>query len=290
MTAIMGGDVLPAVIAKPLAIFVVDALVAGDNALVIALLCRDLPARRRGRVLLAATLGAVMLRLVLIAVAGVLLAEPAMKLLGGMLLALIALRLGAFGRFPLSWRAAGKGVLAAAWLLAVADMLLSLDNVVALASLADGDPLALALGLAGSILALMFASQWLTRLIAAEPWLGRLAAALLGGIAGRMALADPLIAGWIATQAPALPLIVPLLVAGYVAFVNAGPAARSAAPMALPRARAPIASSRVPAPVPARVNLVRLAIGRELAVFLALFAIAGTLLAGVVLLAGPPIR
>ena len=282
----MGGDLLPALIAKPFAIFTVDLLVAGDNALVIALLCREVPARRRGRMLLAATLAAVVLRLLLIAAAGVLLTVTAMKLFGAALLMLIALRLGAPGPRLRSWRSAGQGILAAALLLAAADVLLSLDNVVALASIADGDPFALALGLGGSILALMFASTWLIRLIANEPWLGWLGAALLGGIAGRMAVSDPLIAGWIARQAPALPLVVPLLAAGYVAFVSAAPrpriAARYAAPLTRPRARP--AAARAPA------RLARPAISRELVVFLALFGAAGALLTGVVLLGGPPIR
>jgi YjbE family integral membrane protein len=288
----MGGDLLPTLIAKPLAIFVVDLLVAGDNALVIALLCRNLPARRRGRILLLATLGAVVLRLLLIAGAGALLAVAAMKLLGAALLALIAMRLGASGprARTRAWRSTGRGVLVIALLLALADVALSLDNVVALAVIAGDDPLALALGLGGSIVTLMFGSTLLARMIAREPWLGRLGAALLGAIAGRMAVSDPLIAGWITRQAPALPLVVPLLVAGYVAFVGAAlpsyAGAGFAAPTAAPQLRPPVPAARAPA----RARLARSGISLELAIFLVLFGAAGMLLAGVVILGGPPIR
>ncbi|WP_114913106.1 TerC family protein [Acidibrevibacterium fodinaquatile] len=282
----MSGGLLPAIIAKPVAIFFVDVLVAGDNALVIALLTRGLPARRFGQITVLATLAAVALRLALIAGAGALLAWPGMKLIGAVVLGAIALSLGANARPPvLAPRAGREGMVAMALLLAFADVALSLDNVLALAVIAGGSAVYLAIGLFGSIFALMLGSAWLSRLMAAEPWLVRLGITLLAAIAGRMAVSDPLLQPWIAGEAPALALVIPLLAAGYV-FLVAAPA----------RAPMPPAPLRHWQPAPAKARRARPArprsfvLGHELTLFLALFSVAGLLLLGLVFLAGPPIQ
>lgn len=299
---------LPDSLGKPLAIALIDLLLAGDNALVLALVCRSLPPRRLRVVLLLGTLGAVVLRVALVGLAGSALAVPGLKLVGGVLLTLLAINLvrpDARRSSPIPSLDGRSELLAATVLVMLIDVMMSLDNVVALAAVAGGSFFYLALGLTLSVAILMFGSGVVSQVLHRYPDLGRLGAALLGWIGGQMVLADPSIAPWIGEQAPALPLVVPLLVATYVYLLGAGtpsPAAepaptRKAAPRPEPpavpvvpdppRVDPPVARPVVP--VPALVTAVEheRAAPRpvELALFIGLFAVSGLLL-GLALLFG----
>ncbi len=130
---------LPNRLGKPLAIAPIDLLLAGDNALVLALVCRTLPPRRLRVVLLLGTLGAVVLRVVL--VAGSVLAGPGLQLVGGTLFTLLAINLaGRDARTlpnvpPLEGR---SELLAATVLVMFIDLMISPDHGVALAAVAGG--------------------------------------------------------------------------------------------------------------------------------------------------------
>ena len=210
---------LPDWLGKPFAVLLIDLSLAGDNALVIALVCQSLPPPGRRVVLLIGTVGAIVLRVMLAGLAGIVLAVPGLKLVSGVVLALLALNL--VRRDPRRAAVAPlldarSGILTAALLVTLIDVLMSLDNVFALAAVAGGSMLYLGLGLLLSVSILMFGSVLVAQLVARHPGLTRLGAALLGWVAGGMAVADPLFQGRIATQAPALPLLVPALAAAYV--------------------------------------------------------------------------
>lgn len=233
---------LPDFFGKPLAVALIDLLLAGDNAVVLALVCRSLPQRRLRLVLLLGTLGAVVLRVALVGVAGTVLAVPGLKVAGGALLTLLAVNLArpeVRQRPKMSSLEGRSDLLAAALLVMLIDVLMSLDNVVALAAVAGDDVLYLGLGLVLSIAILMFGSGLVGQLLHRHPGLGRLGAALLGWVAGQMVLADRLIDGWIAVQAPALPVIVPVLAAVYVYLLGGGTAPAAMEPLPARPAIAP---------------------------------------------------
>jgi len=201
-----------------LQVFLLDLLLSGDNAVVIALACRALPEQQRRRAIAAGTAGAIVGRVLLTLVASLLMRVPLLKLVGGLALLVIAIRLlrdespdGADGNAPASadfWSALTTVI--------VADVIMSTDNVVALAALSKGSVTVLVLGLLGSVPFLMYGSWWVTQWLQRYPILVRLGGALLGWVAGDVAMSDPLYGAWVEQQAPALQLVVPALSAAYV--------------------------------------------------------------------------
>ncbi|WP_434633944.1 YjbE family putative metal transport protein [Chromobacterium sp. CV08] len=199
-----------------------DLILSGDNALVIALACRSLPPELRRRAVLWGTGFAILLRLLLAAVTGALLSVPLLKLAGAAVLFAIAIQLlleehGEPDAARLSEQAGHSRQLWNAVMLVVgADLALSLDNVVALAAAAQGSLAFLLLGLLLSVPLLMYGSLLLARLMDGYPLLIPAGAAALGWLAGGLAVGDALWGDWVAAQAPALPLLAPLLGAVFV--------------------------------------------------------------------------
>jgi len=196
----------------------VDLLLGGDNALLIAMACRDLPAAFRHRAMLLGAFGAVIARLALALIASTLIDIPSLRLIGGVLLATIAVNLALPPKdddhaTPFN---AGSQVFGVGLVIIVSDLVMSLDNVVALAAITRGDYVLLALGLVLSIPALMWGAVLMTALLKRHPWTVEVGAALLGWIAGDFAVSDRLYADWISSQSPALSLAVPLAMAIYV--------------------------------------------------------------------------
>ena len=212
---------LGAWVAVPFQIFVADLLLGVDNALLIALACRSLnPDDRRWAVILGAG-GAIAMRLILTILATSLLALPAVKLIGAATLFVIALnvlsdhRTGAVEP-SVGQSAPGTRLWPAVATIMVADASMSLDNVVALAAIARGNFWLLGAGIALSIPALAYGGLILSSLLRSAPWLIAFGAALLGWLAGDMALSDPLIGNWVAVNAPWLATIAPALCAVFV--------------------------------------------------------------------------
>ncbi|MDR3372959.1 MAG: YjbE family putative metal transport protein [Ancalomicrobiaceae bacterium] len=210
-------------ISNPVQIAFIDLILGADNAVIIALVCSTLPRRQRMNVLIVGTGAAILLRLFLTAVAGALMSVPLLRLLGGLVLVLIAVGLvdetGEAGARQgddggpedfADRQAASEAFWDAILLVALADGVMSLDNTVALAAVAKGDILFLLAGLALSVPMLVFGSWLLTELFGTTPWFVRAAMAVLGWVAGDMAVSDPLIAGWVHDQAPALTYAGPL--------------------------------------------------------------------------------
>ncbi|POZ61900.1 TerC family protein [Chromobacterium alticapitis] len=199
-----------------------DLILSGDNALVIALACRSLPEALRRRAVMWGTGCAIVLRALLAAVTGVLLMVPLLKLAGAAILLFIAIQLllgedeeddGA----ALAEQAGHSQQLWNAVMLVVgADLALSLDNVVALAAAAQGSVLFLLLGLLLSVPLLMYGSLLLSRLMDDYPLLIPAGSAVLGWLAGSLAASDALWGDWVAAQAPALQVVLPMLGAIFV--------------------------------------------------------------------------
>jgi YjbE family integral membrane protein len=211
-------------------VFCVDLLLSGDNAIVIALACRSLPPRQMRLAMILGTLAAILLRLVLAVIVTDLLAVPYLKLVGALALIVIAVKLtvgseeGRAEEAPRNADAGGSAAdadrTAALWtaasLIVAADAAMSLDNVVALAAVAQGRIFFLALGILASIPLLMYGSVIIVGLMNRYPILIAAGGVLLGWLAGDMAMSDPAIADWVNSQAPALPIVMPALCAVFV--------------------------------------------------------------------------
>jgi YjbE family integral membrane protein len=178
-------------------IIMIDILLGGDNAVVIALACRKLPPKQRTQGILWGTAGAIVLRVILIFFALQLLAIPFLKLVGAILLVWIGVKLlapedeGGHANIEGSDRLWG-----AVKTVIVADLVMSVDNVIAIAGAAEtagGDhtmPLVI-FGLLVSIPIIVWGSQLVIKLMDRYPMIITLGAMLLGWIAGTMAVGDP---------------------------------------------------------------------------------------------------
>ena len=168
----------------------INVLLSGDNAVVIALACRSLPekARRTGIVLGAGV--AVVLRILFTGIVATLLALPWLKLIGSLALMWIAVDLAAPNEGGEDAVAASDSLWKAVGTVVVADLVMSLDNVVAVAAIADGNFALLAFGLAISVPLIVAGSSLVMAVIDRFPLLVWAGAALLGWVAGEMLLGD----------------------------------------------------------------------------------------------------
>ncbi|WP_411566967.1 TerC family protein [Pseudomonas oryzihabitans] len=186
----------PAFLASLLQIVAIDILLGGDNAVVIALACRRLPDAQRRKAIFGGVAGAVVLRILLLFVASYVLGWPLLKVVGGVLLLWIGIKL----MVPQEDEAdvkAGTTFGQAIWIIIVADVVMSLDNVIAVAGAAQGH-LGLAItGVLISIPIIIFGSQVILKLMEAFRWLVVAGAALLGWIAGKLIASDELLQSWL---------------------------------------------------------------------------------------------
>jgi len=234
-----------------LQIFFVDLLLGADNAIVIALACRRLPPDNTRRAVLLGAIGAIVLRLVMILFAGALLDVPLVKLVGAWMLVVVALNVRGQRGDDDAGAATSVGTahdfLSAAAVIMLADATMSVDNVVALAAIAGGNFWLLALGVLISIPIIAYGALILTALIRRAPEIIAVGAAFVGWIAGGMAVSDPLVAGWVQTDAPALGVFAPALVALFVLFAG-GTSPKQARPTVGAKASAARAPTRPPSP------------------------------------------
>ena len=184
-------------------IIMIDILLGGDNAVVIALACRKLPQHQRLKGILWGTAGAIILRVVLIAFALTLLQVPYLKLVGAALLLWIGVKLLAPHEDDEHSGIEGSDKLwAAVKTVIVADLVMSVDNVIAIAGAATsagGDhqlPLVI-FGLLVSIPIIIWGSQLVLKLMDRFPLIITVGAMLLGWIAGTMAQTDPAVKDWV---------------------------------------------------------------------------------------------
>ena len=177
-------------------IIMIDILLGGDNAVVIALACRKLPPAQRTKGIIWGTVGAIVLRVILIFFALTLLAIPFLKIVGALLLVWIGIKLIAPDDEGGHEVAASDKLLAAIKTIIVADLVMSVDNVIAIAGAAEGAggdhkmPLVI-FGLLVSIPIIVWGSQLVIKLMDRFPSIILIGGMLLGWIAGTMAVSDP---------------------------------------------------------------------------------------------------
>jgi YjbE family integral membrane protein len=180
-------------------IIMINIVLSGDNAVVIALACRSLPPAQQRKAILFGSIGAVLLRVVLTFFAVYLLSLPYLKLVGAALLVWIGV--GLINADDGDGDIKSHGNLAqAVKTIIIADLVMSLDNVVGVAAAAKGSVPLLVIGLVISIPLIIFGSTLILKLMTRWPVVVTVGAALLGWVAGEMALSDPSIAGWTTDQ------------------------------------------------------------------------------------------
>jgi YjbE family integral membrane protein len=185
----------------------VNILLSGDNAVVIALAARSLPPQQQKQAIMIGSGAAIALRIVLTLVAAQLLLLPYLKLVGALLLLYIGVTLLLPENDSDEEGSGTTGSMAAAVrTILIADLVMSLDNVIAVAAAANGNTTLLVIGLATSIPLVIFGSTLLLKVIERFPLIVWAGAALLGFIAGEISVTDPALAPWFAAQEAALGL------------------------------------------------------------------------------------
>jgi YjbE family integral membrane protein len=176
-----------------LSIILIDLLLAGDNALVIALAVRALSGRERQIGIAAGALGAVVLRVGLTFVAAQLLEIRYLQLVGGLFVLWIAVKVLVDASAPPEATPSLKRFWPAIWYIVVADVTMSVDNILAIAGASQGDFWLIFFGLAVSIPFIVLSSNLLSRLMDRWPVLVLLGTGVLGKVAGEMILTDPVV-------------------------------------------------------------------------------------------------
>ena len=184
-------------------IIMIDILLGGDNAIVIALACRGLPEHQRRQGIFWGTMGAIVIRVGLIGVALTLLGIPFLKLVGAALLVWIGVKLLTEEDDNHEVDASEK-LWGAIKTIVLADLVMSVDNVIGVTAAAEaggGDhKLALVVfGLLVSIPVVVWGSTFVIRLMDKFPWVITVGAMLMGWIAGTMAVTDPAVLGFLPT-------------------------------------------------------------------------------------------
>lgn len=207
-------------------IIAIDIVLGGDNAVVIALACRRLPEKQRKLGIFWGVLGAIILRVVLIFFALSLLAIPYLKIVGAALLIWIGVKLlqpEPEGAHEID---ASTTLVGAIKTVIVADAVMSLDNVIAIAGAAKDDIGLVIFGLVISVPIIVWGSQLVMKVMDRYPITIAIGAGLLGWIAGDMAVTDVVTKEWVSTQAKYLQWIAPAAATALVIITGKVLAAR----------------------------------------------------------------
>jgi YjbE family integral membrane protein len=172
-------------------IILANIILSGDNAVVIALAARSLPPHQQKKAIFWGSGAAIVMRIVLTLIAVEMLKWPYLKIIGGLLLLYIGISLLSDEEDDDGAHKEIGGMGAAIRTILVADLVMSLDNVLAVAAAAKGNDVLLIIGLAISIPLIIFGSTLLLKVMERFPIIITLGAALLGFLAGEMLLTDP---------------------------------------------------------------------------------------------------
>ncbi len=201
----------------------IDIILSGDNALVIALACRSLPANQRKWGIILGAGAAVTLRIVFAVGIVYLLEVPLLKFTGSLLLTWIAVKLV----MPEDHSAAAEAhhpsatsLWSAVRIVMIADAVMSLDNVLAVAAAAKGSVELLVIGIAISIPLIVSGSAMMMWLLDRFPLLVVAGSALLGWIAGELAVTDPIAGAWMAESLPLLHTALPYVLCAAMVVIG----------------------------------------------------------------------
>ncbi|USB34476.1 TerC family protein [Paenibacillus sp. YPG26] len=200
-------------------ILMINLVLSGDNAVVIALASKNLPLNQRKQAVWLGALGAVLLRIILTWVAVILLQIPLIQGIGGIMLLYIAFKLLLEHEDESSVRGATTLWKSIQTILA-ADFIMSLDNVLAIAALANGDLSILVIGIALSIPIVVWGSNLIADWLRRYPLLVYLGAGILAYTAGKMLLHDPKVGSLLVSSIPAMANLIPVFLAGIVVMAG----------------------------------------------------------------------
>lgn len=175
---------------------VVDLVLSGDNAIVIGMAARRLPPRQRRMAIILGGGGAILLRVLFAAIAAVLLAIPLLGAAGGLLLLGIAWKLLREGEAAHDV-SEGVSLFGALRTIIMADVVMSLDNILAIAGVSHGNVGLLLFGLLLSMPLILFGSGLIANAINRLPWLALVGAGVLAWTGGAMLVEDQVVAGWL---------------------------------------------------------------------------------------------
>jgi YjbE family integral membrane protein len=186
-------------------IILINIILSGDNAVVIALACRSLPRRQRLWGMALGACAAVLLRIIFVMIITMIMDFPLLKFIGGILLLWIAIKLIApdelHGEASVE---AADNLWRAVKIVAIADVVMSLDNVIAIAAAAKGSWLLIVFGLTVSVPLIVAGSAILVTLLDRYPIASWGGAGLLGWVAGEIMIEDPALAHWLGEPAQAV--------------------------------------------------------------------------------------
>jgi len=208
-------------------VILVNIVLSGDNAVVIALAARSLPQHQQKQAIIWGAGAAVVLRIILTIVALELLKWPWLKFIGAALLLWIAVKLLVPEDGDDDGIESSENLWTAIKTILIADLVMSLDNVIGVAAAAKGSVTLLILGLAISIPLVVFGATILMRLMQRFPIIVTIGAGLLGWVAGEMAATDPVVMAWVEANAAWLHWASPALGALLVVAVGKWLAARA---------------------------------------------------------------
>ncbi|MFT4413857.1 TerC family protein [Fredinandcohnia humi] len=172
-----------------LKIIAIDIILSGDNAVVIAMATRNLPKEQQNKAIFWGTAGAVILRVLFAAIIVYLLKIPFVNLIGGLLLLFIAYKVLVEEEGDAHLKSS-NGLMSAIGTIIMADAVMSLDNVVAVAGAADGHVGMIALGVAISIPIMIFGSKFIVKAMNRYSWIAYVGAGILAWTAGEMMMKD----------------------------------------------------------------------------------------------------
>jgi YjbE family integral membrane protein len=186
----------------------VNIILSGDNAVVIALAALSLPKHQQGKAIFWGAGAAVVLRIILTIIAVEMLKISFLKIIGGLLLFWIAVKLLMSEDGDANVKSSDN-LIQAIKIILIADLVMSLDNVVAVAAVAKGSILLLVLGLAISIPLVVFGATILMKLMERYPIIVIIGAALIGSVAGELLVTDPVLLDWVKANMPWLEIHLP---------------------------------------------------------------------------------
>ena len=201
-----------------LQIIMVNIVLSGDNAVVIALAARSLPAKQQKLAILWGSGGALVLRVILTVAAVVLLKIPFLQFAGALLLIWIAVQLLIEEDESDGPHHAHDNLLGAVKTILVADVVMSLDNTLAIAGVAKGDWILLVLGLVLSVPLIVFGSTLIMKMIERFPVIVYIGAGLIAHTAGEMIDSDAAVQPWLPHVFHGTPYLGILLAAGVIAY------------------------------------------------------------------------
>ena len=200
-------------------IIMINIVLSGDNAVVIALASRSLPARQQKQAIMFGSVGAIVLRIILTYFAVLLLGVPWLKIVGAVLLAWIGIQMLA----PEGDEEEIDGsshLWSAIKTIIVADFIMSLDNVLGVAAAAKGSLLLLVVGLAISIPIIVYGSTLVLKAMTRFPIIVTIGGGVLGWVAGEMLVSDPVLKPWMEGSGKWLHAAAPALGAALVVLVG----------------------------------------------------------------------